>query len=56
MTVVEAFTGGKKIDVSDNKSDLSPMLSALLIEGIALNTTGSVYVPEVCFKCLCFFP
>ncbi|ONI27179.1 hypothetical protein PRUPE_1G072600 [Prunus persica] len=46
MTVVEAFTGGKKIDVSDNKSDLSPMLSALLIEGIALNTTGSVYVPE----------
>ncbi|CAL8990457.1 unnamed protein product [Prunus brigantina] len=46
MTVVEAFTGGKKVDVSDNKSDLSPMLSALLIEGIALNTTGSVYVPE----------
>ncbi|VVA22232.1 Hypothetical predicted protein [Prunus dulcis] len=46
MTVVEAFTGGKKIDISDNKSDLSPMLSALLIEGIALNTTGSVYVPE----------
>ncbi|KAI5348498.1 hypothetical protein L3X38_001385 [Prunus dulcis] len=46
MTVVEAFTGGKKIEISDNKSDLSPMLSALLIEGIALNTTGSVYVPE----------
>ncbi|XP_008223854.1 PREDICTED: calcium-transporting ATPase 10, plasma membrane-type [Prunus mume] len=46
MTVVEAFTGGKKIDISDNKSDLSPMLSALLVEGIALNTTGSVYVPE----------
>ncbi|XP_021815933.1 calcium-transporting ATPase 10, plasma membrane-type-like isoform X2 [Prunus avium] len=46
MAVVEAFTGGKKIDISDNKSDLSPMLSALLIEGIALNTTGSVYVPE----------
>ncbi|XP_021815956.1 calcium-transporting ATPase 8, plasma membrane-type-like [Prunus avium] len=46
MAVVEAFTGGKKIDISDNKSDLSPMLSALLIEGIALNSTGSVYVPE----------
>ncbi|KAL6292508.1 hypothetical protein ACE6H2_000650 [Prunus campanulata] len=46
MAVVEAFTGGKKIDISDNKSDLSPLLSALLIEGIALNTTGSVYVPE----------
>ncbi|KAI5311825.1 hypothetical protein L3X38_040998 [Prunus dulcis] len=45
-TLVEAFVGGRKIDISDNNSDLSPMLSALLSEGIALNTNGNVYVPE----------
>ncbi|CAN6547516.1 unnamed protein product [Malus baccata var. baccata] len=46
MTVVEAFTGGRKIDLSGSKSDVSPILSSLLIEGIALNTNGSVYTPE----------
>mgnify|MGYP003366480844 CR=1 FL=1 len=55
MTVVEAITGGGKIDLSGSKSDVSPMLSSLLIEGIALNTNGSVYTPEVCLKYLCCF-
>lgn len=47
MTVVEACIGGKKIDPHE-KSQLSPMLCALMIEGVAQNTNGSVYVPEVC--------
>ncbi|XP_068331492.1 calcium-transporting ATPase 8, plasma membrane-type-like [Pyrus communis] len=46
MTVVEAFTGERKIVLSGDKPDLSPMLSSLLIEGIAFNTNGSVYTPE----------
>ncbi|CAL0320306.1 unnamed protein product [Lupinus luteus] len=46
MTVVEAYAGGKKIDPPHNKSELSPMLHTLLIEGVAQNTNGSVYVPE----------
>ncbi|KAJ1433430.1 P-type ATPase [Sesbania bispinosa] len=46
MTVVEACIGGKKIVPPDKKSQLSPMLCSLLIEGVAQNTNGSVYVPE----------
>ena len=49
MAVVEAYVGEKKIDPSDNKSELSPVQYSLLIEGIAQNANGSVYVPEVCF-------
>lgn len=54
MTVVEAYAQGKKIDPPDNKSLLSPTVLSLLIEGIAQNTTGSVFVTEVCFKGHCF--
>ncbi|KAK7265346.1 hypothetical protein RJT34_32965 [Clitoria ternatea] len=46
MTVVEAFIGEKKIVPSHDKSQLSPMLCSLLIEGVAQNTNGSVYIPE----------
>lgn len=48
MTVVEAYVGVENIGPPENKSQLSPMLSSLIIEGIAQNTNGSVYTPEVC--------
>ncbi|ESW10749.1 hypothetical protein PHAVU_009G234600 [Phaseolus vulgaris] len=44
MTVVEAYAGSNKID-PPHKLENS-MLRSLLIEGIALNTNGSVYAPE----------
>jgi Ca2+-transporting ATPase len=47
MAVVEAYVGEKKIDHPENKSELSPMLYSLLIEGIAQNTNGAVYASEV---------
>uniref|UniRef100_A0A2N9GHU0 Uncharacterized protein n=1 Tax=Fagus sylvatica TaxID=28930 RepID=A0A2N9GHU0_FAGSY len=46
MTVVEAYVGGKKIDPCNKNSELSPMLSSLLLEGIAWNTNGRVNVLE----------
>lgn len=46
MTVVEAYAGGRKIIPADKASLLSSMLSSLLVEGIAQNTTGSVFIPE----------
>lgn len=47
MTVVEAYVDGKKMDPPDNVDLLSSTVSSLLIEGIAQNTTGSVFEPEV---------
>ncbi|XP_061990308.1 calcium-transporting ATPase 10, plasma membrane-type-like isoform X2 [Rosa rugosa] len=46
MTVVESCACLKKVNDSDGKPDLSPKISSLIIEGIAQNTTGNVYVPE----------
>ncbi|XP_047968842.1 calcium-transporting ATPase 8, plasma membrane-type-like isoform X2 [Salvia hispanica] len=46
MTVVEAYVCGKKTDSPDNKSLLPPRMISLLIEGIAQNTTGSVFLTE----------
>ena len=47
---MEVYVGGQKIDPSDSKSQLSPMLSSLVIEGIAQNTTASVFIPEASFQ------
>ncbi|KAG9134731.1 hypothetical protein Leryth_001040 [Lithospermum erythrorhizon] len=46
MTVVEAYVCGRKINSADSKSDIPTGVLPLLIEGIAENTTGSVFVPE----------
>ncbi|XP_074284816.1 calcium-transporting ATPase 10, plasma membrane-type-like isoform X2 [Silene latifolia] len=46
MTVTEAYVNGKKLDQTNDGSLLSPILSNLLIEGIAQNTTGSVFVSK----------
>lgn len=47
MTVVESYICGNKIDPLDSSSKLPPNVASLLIEGIAQNTTGSVFIPEV---------
>lgn len=47
MTVVEAYICGKKIDPPNNKSELPSIVVSLLIEAVAQNTTGSVFLPEV---------
>ncbi|KAI4377205.1 hypothetical protein MLD38_014873 [Melastoma candidum] len=46
MTIVEAYVGGTKIDPPDNRENLSADVIDLLIQGIAHNTCGSVYMPE----------
>ncbi|KAB1199073.1 Calcium-transporting ATPase 9, plasma membrane-type [Morella rubra] len=46
MTVVEAYVGRKKINPPDDSSQLAPGVCSLLLEGIAHNTTGNVFVPK----------
>ncbi|KAL5216776.1 hypothetical protein ABZP36_008177 [Zizania latifolia] len=46
MTVVESYFGGKKMDPPDNVQVLSTTVSSLIIEGIAQNTSGSIFEPE----------
>ncbi|CAN6459049.1 unnamed protein product [Victoria cruziana] len=46
MTVVKAFAGGKMLETPDKVDLLSSRASSLLTEGIAQNTTGSVYISE----------
>ncbi|KAL8160521.1 hypothetical protein V2J09_002058 [Rumex salicifolius] len=46
MTVVEAYANGKKVDPPNDASLLSSTLCSLLIEGLAQNTTGSIFVLE----------
>uniref|UniRef100_A0A0D9W937 Calcium-transporting ATPase n=1 Tax=Leersia perrieri TaxID=77586 RepID=A0A0D9W937_9ORYZ len=46
MTVVEAYFGGIKMDPPDNVQVLSATVSSLIIEGIAQNTSGSIFEPE----------
>ncbi|KAE7997503.1 hypothetical protein FH972_002134 [Carpinus fangiana] len=46
MTVVEAYVGRKRINPPGDSSQLHPLVSSLLVEGIAQNTTGKVFVPK----------
>ncbi|PUZ71364.1 hypothetical protein GQ55_2G307800 [Panicum hallii var. hallii] len=46
MTVVEAYFGGTKFDPCDNTGMMCTSVTTLLIEGIAQNTTGTVFLPE----------
>lgn len=55
MTVVEAYFAGTKLDPCDDVSQISDSASSLIIEGIAQNTTGTVFLPEV-QKSLLFIP
>jgi Ca2+-transporting ATPase len=47
MTVTEAYFGGKKMVPADNTEMLSASVSTMIIEGIAQNTSGSIFEPEV---------
>ncbi|KAL5230431.1 hypothetical protein ABZP36_029207 [Zizania latifolia] len=46
MTVVQAYLGGTKLDPCDDIRVMSCGAAELLIEGIAQNTTGTVFLPE----------
>ncbi|XP_077217304.1 calcium-transporting ATPase 5, plasma membrane-type-like [Tasmannia lanceolata] len=46
MTVVNAYVCGKLINPSDNSQLIPSKAHELLIEGIAQNTTGTVFTPE----------
>ncbi|RLN33836.1 calcium-transporting ATPase 8, plasma membrane-type-like [Panicum miliaceum] len=46
MTVVEAYFGGTKFDPCDNTGMMCTSVTTLLIEGIAQNTNGTVFLPE----------
>lgn len=46
MTVVEAYAGKKNINPPDESAQLHPVVSSLLIEGIAQNTTGNVFLSK----------
>ncbi|CAH1432570.1 unnamed protein product [Lactuca virosa] len=46
MTVVEAYICGKKNDPPNDTSALPPKIVSLLVESVAQNTTGSVFLPE----------
>ncbi|KAK9055270.1 hypothetical protein SSX86_026352 [Deinandra increscens subsp. villosa] len=46
MTVVEAYICGKKMNQASNTSELPSGVTSLLIESVAQNTTGSVFMPE----------
>lgn len=47
MTVVECYAGFQKMDPPDSSSKLPPGFTSILVEGIAHNTTGSVFRSEV---------
>jgi Ca2+-transporting ATPase len=55
MTVVEAYVGRKRINPPGDSSQLHPLVSSLLVEGIAQNTTGKVFVPKVSDPLFCCY-
>ncbi|KAL3632149.1 Calcium-transporting ATPase 9, plasma membrane-type [Castilleja foliolosa] len=46
MTVVEAYVGKTKIDLTEEGSQLHATVSSLLDEGVAQNTAGSVFLSK----------
>ncbi|KAM0831814.1 hypothetical protein ACQ4PT_065295 [Festuca glaucescens] len=46
MFVTEAYFGGKKMVPTDNTEMLSASVLTMIIEGIAQNTSGSIFEPE----------
>lgn len=48
MTVVEAYAGRKRLNPPNDAAQMHKEQSTLVIEGVAVNTTGSVFVPKVC--------
>ncbi|KNA17009.1 hypothetical protein SOVF_083890 [Spinacia oleracea] len=54
MTVVEAHANGKKFDPPNDVSLFSPMLSSVLVEGVAQNTTGNGAAEIVLASCTSF--
>ncbi|KAL2932906.1 Calcium-transporting ATPase 9 plasma membrane-type [Bienertia sinuspersici] len=46
MTVVEAYAGKKKLNPPNDAAQMHKEHSTLVIEGVAVNTTGSVFVPK----------
>lgn len=50
MTVVEAYIGRNKLDPPDDSTRLPGDVFSLLCEGIAQNTQGNVFVPQVRFS------
>jgi Ca2+-transporting ATPase len=55
MTVVEAYVGRKRINPLGDSWQLHPVLSSLLVEGIAQNTIGNVFVPKVSYPLFCCY-
>lgn len=49
MTVVEACVGRKMINPPDDPLQLNSLVLTLLHEGVALNSTGNVFVAKVNF-------
>lgn len=47
MTVVEAYVGTKNIDPPEDVSQFDETVASLVYEGIAQNTTGSVFPAKV---------
>ncbi|XP_057548276.1 calcium-transporting ATPase 9, plasma membrane-type-like isoform X1 [Amaranthus tricolor] len=46
MTVVEAYAGKKKMSPPSDADQMHKKQSTLVIEGVAVNTTGSVFAPK----------